>query len=71
MSAEEGDLTSLRRRLRSAQLRCEELSKNEWLMGYVESATVYQAMAEEFGVLIPWVSARVPSRYAGDLVPAP
>lgn len=65
---EEGTITSVRRKLRSAQLRCEELAKGERLMGFPESARVYQAMAEEFGGLIPWVSARDARRYMGDLV---
>lgn len=70
MSEEEfGDLTSVRRKLRSAQLRCEEMAKGERLMGYPESASAYQAMAEEFNGLIPWVSARTSVRYQEYLVP--
>jgi len=61
---EDGDVTSVRRKLRSAQLRCEDLSRGEKIMGFAESAEVYRVMAEEFGVLIPWVSARNAGMYA-------
>lgn len=71
MTEEElGDLASVRRKLRSAQLRCEEMAKGERLMGFPESAEAYHAMAEEFNALIPWVAART-SRYAEYLFPVP
>lgn len=64
---EEGDFTSVRRTLRDAQLRCEDLARNETLMGFPESGAVYRAMAEEFSALIPWVSTTASRRYAEDL----